>query len=236
MVQILTDLFSFSELWIWLLRYFVLIDYQERIFEKERKEIMASKEVSPHISFSFDFTIASWQLTWPHCHISLRFKSIAVEFWFVECFFVDSYDDHLSRECLSEVGELEKQFSQKYSRLQKIAFQILTTPPTRSHHKVKLQWKDFSISKSKPRSRADKPFGVNQLRLQQCFILQVHLTDRRPSLGQDEGFLSLARQDWHAPRPHQKADSESGDALCLLFWNTRLWMDPRNWSQALSRV
>ena len=113
MVQILTDLFSFSELWIWLLRYFVLIDYQERIFEKERKEIMASKEVSPHISFSFDFTIASWQLTWPHCHISLRFKSIAVEFWFVECFFVDSYDDHLSRECLSEVGELEKQFSRK---------------------------------------------------------------------------------------------------------------------------
>ena len=103
-----------------------------------------------------------------------------------------------------------------------------------AHHKVKssaVKYQTlFSISKSKPQS------SLQDLWLQPSFVIQVHLPDRRPGVGQDERLLCLARQGWHAPGSHQKAAGEDHDALRFLFRHTRLWMDPRNWSQALRRV
>ena len=105
---------------------------------------MASKEVRPHSSFSFDFTIASWQLTWPRCH---QFEAQVDCSWVLVCWMLfrwwflrwwSPFSWVSLERCL---GELETQFCAPRNT----AFQFFATPPTLRLLTIKWSLQQWSI-------------------------------------------------------------------------------------------
>ena len=224
--------FIFQISWFWLLHELL---WQKIQIELKKEIIMAAKEVSPQFLFIFEFlySFVTIDLTFL-CYWG---KSIAFEFWFVECFFVNTVREpqrwpFLIVSLKEALGSCNADFGSIPSQ-NCISNLSLTSSKDLTMKTVLAKARVLAIASANLSCTAE---SKSTLTTTIQIVLQVPISDRWPGLGQDEGLLRLARQDWYATRPHQEANHEGCYALRILFRHTRLRLDSRIRSQALWRV